>query len=249
MSETVTKTAESAKYPPPAEFAAKAHCSSFEQYQEMYDRSIQDPEGFWSEIAEQFEWKEKWSKVLEYTFEGNVDVKWFIDGKTNISVNCLDRHLEKRGDQTAIIWEGNDPNEDSTLTYKELHAEVCKFANALKSMGVEKGDRVCIYLQMVPQAAIACLACARIGAVHSVVFGAFSADALRDRINDSECKILITQDTALRGKKNDIPMKTNADKALAACPSIEKCVVVQRTGQDVPMQDGRDVWYHDAVAD
>lgn len=236
-------------YPPAADFAAGAHVASMDQYNEMYQRSITDPEGFWSEIAEQFVWKEKWSKVLDYTFEGNVDVKWFIDGKTNLSVNCLDRHLESRGDQTAIIWEGNDPSVDSKLTYKELYAEVCKFANALKGMGVEKGDRVCLYLQMVPQAAIACLACARIGAVHSVVFGAFSADALRDRIQDSSCKILITQDTAMRGAKNDIPMKANADKALAECPSIEKCIVVKRTGNDVPMQEGRDVWYHDAVAD
>jgi acetyl-CoA synthetase len=236
-------------YPPPADFAEKAHISSMEQYNEMYQRSITDPEGFWAEIAEEFEWKEKWSRVLEYTFEGNVDVKWFIDGKTNLSVNCLDRHLATRGDQTAIIWEGNDPSEDSKLTYSELHAEVCKFANALKAMGVEKGDRVCLYLQMLPQAAIACLACARIGAVHSVVFGAFSPDALRDRIQDSACKILITQDTALRGPKNDIPMKTNADKALAECPSIEKCIVVKRTGNEVPMQDGRDVWYDEIVAD
>jgi acetyl-CoA synthetase len=235
-------------YPPPADFASEAHISSMDQYNEMYQRSISDPEGFWAEIAEDFEWKEKWSKVLDYTFEGNVDVKWFIDGKTNLSVNCLDRHLATRGDQTAIIWEGNDPSEDSKLTYNELYAEVCKFANALKAMGVEKGDRVCLYLQMLPQAAIACLACARIGAVHSVVFGAFSADALRDRIQDSECKILITQDTALRGPKNDIPMKTNADKALAECPSIEKCIVVKRTGNEVPMQEGRDVWYDDIVA-
>jgi acetyl-CoA synthetase len=235
-------------YPPPAEFAEKAHVSSMEQYEEMYQRSITDPEGFWSDIADEFEWKEKWSKVLEYTFEGNVDVKWFIDGKTNLSVNCLDRHLATRGDQTAIIWEGNDPSEDSKLTYNELHAEVCKFANALKAMGVEKGDRVCLYLQMLPQAAIACLACARIGAVHSVVFGAFSPDALRDRIQDSACKILITQDTALRGPKNDIPMKTNADKALEDCPSIEKCIVVKRTGNDVPMKEGRDVWYDEITA-
>ena len=236
-------------FPPPADFAAKAHVGSVEQYNEMYERSISDPEGFWGEIAGQFEWKEKWSKVLDYTFEDNVDVKWFIDGKTNLSVNCLDRHLATRGDQTAIIWEGNDPTEDSKLTYKELYEEVCKFANALKAMGVNKGDRVCLYLQMLPQAAVACLACARIGAVHSVVFGAFSADALRDRIQDSECKILITQDTALRGPKNDIPMKTNADKALAACPSIEKCIVVKRTGNEVPMTEGRDVWYSDIIAD
>ena len=247
MSEEITAKAGDT-YPPSADFAATAHVSSEAQYNEMYQRSIQDPEGFWGEIASEFEWKEKWSKVLDYTFEGNVDVKWFIDGKTNLSVNCLDRHLATRGDQTAIIWEGNDPNEDSKLTYKELYEEVCKFSNALKNMGVEKGDRVCLYLQMLPQAAVACLACARIGAVHSVVFGAFSPDALRDRIQDSECKILITQDTALRGAKNDIPMKTNADKALAACPSITTCVVVKRTGQEVPMTEGRDVWYADVIA-
>ncbi|MBL7076420.1 MAG: acetate--CoA ligase [Kiritimatiellae bacterium] len=236
-------------YPPPADFAAAAHVSSEAQYNEMYQRSITDPEGFWAEIAEQFVWKEKWSKVLDYTFEGNVDVKWFVDGKTNLSVNCLDRHLATRGDKTAIIWEGNTPGVDSTLTYKELYEKVCKFANALKAAGVEKGDRVCLYLQMIPEAAIACLACARIGAIHSVVFGAFSPDALRDRINDSECKILITQDTALRGPKDNIPMKTNADKALASCPSITTCFVVKRTGLEVPMQDGRDVWYEEAVAD
>jgi acetyl-CoA synthetase len=234
---------------PPADLAAKAHISSEAQYQEMYDRSIADPEGFWGEIAETFVWKEKWSKVLDYTFEGNVDVKWFVDGKTNLSVNCLDRHLEERGDKTAIIWEGNTPGVDGKLTYKELYEKVCKFANALKAAGVEKGDRVCLYLQMIPEAAIACLACARIGAIHSVVFGAFSPDALRDRINDSACKILITQDTALRGAKDNIPMKANADKALADCPSIETCFVVKRTGLEVAMQDGRDVWYEEAVAD
>ncbi len=247
MSEEITAPVGNS-YPPPADFAAAAHVSSEAQYNEMYQRSISDPEGFWGEIASEFEWKEKWSKVLDYTFEGTVDVKWFVDGKTNLSVNCLDRHLATRGDQTAIIWEGNDPSEDSKLTYKELYEEVCKFSNALKAMGVEKGDRVCLYLQMVPQAAVACLACARIGAVHSVVFGAFSADALRDRIQDSACKILVTQDTALRGAKTDIPMKTNADKALAACPSIEKCIVVKRTGHEVPMTEGRDVWYADTIA-
>ena len=235
--------------PPTEEISSRAYVKSPEQYEEMYSRSINDPEGFWGEIASEFVWKEKWSKVREFTFDAPVDIKWFIGGKTNLSVNCLDRHLETRGDKTAIIWEGNTPGEDSKLTYKELYAEVCKFANALKAAGVVKGDRVCLYLQMIPQAAIACLACARIGAIHSVVFGAFSADALRDRINDSACKILITQDTALRGAKSDIPMKANADKALAQCPSIETCFVVKRTGHEVAMQDGRDIWYEEAVAD
>jgi acetyl-CoA synthetase len=248
MTEAVQKTGGQV-IPVSPEFAAQAHIKSYAQYAEMYKQSIEDPDAFWGAVADTFVWKKKWSKVRDYSFEGDVFIKWFIGGKTNLSVNCLDRHLETRGDQTAIIWEGNDPKEDSKLTYRELHAEVCRFANALKNLGVKKGDRVCLYLQMVPQAAIACLACARIGAVHSVVFGAFSPDALRDRINDSQCKILITQDTALRGAKSDIPMKTNADKALAECPSIETCIVVKRTGHAVPMQDGRDVWYHDVVAD
>ena len=235
-------------FPPPADIAAEAHVKSFDEYQKMYDRSVNDPDGFWGEIAEQFTWETKWNKVRDYTFEGDVSIKWFEGGKTNITVNCLDRHLESAGDRPAILWEGNEPGEDATLTYRQLHAEVCKLANGLKSLGVKKGDRVAIYLQMVPQAAVAMLACARIGAVHSVVFGAFSEDALRDRINDSECKVLITQDTALRGKKNDIPMKAKADLAVAECPSIEKVVVVKRTGIDVPMSD-KDMWYHDLIAD
>jgi len=235
-------------YPPTPEFAKQAHVTSLDEYQAMYDESIHDPEAFWGRMAESFEWKEKWTKVHDYSFESPVRIEWFKGGKTNVSVNCLDRHLEERGDQTAIIWEGNEPGEDATLTYREMHAEVSKLANALKALGVEKGDRVGIYLQMIPQAAIACLACARIGAVHSVVFGAFSADALRDRMNDSECKLLITQDTALRGKKRDIPMKGNADKAVAQCPSIEHVIVVKRTGIDVNMVEGRDVWYDDVMA-
>lgn len=234
--------------PPSADFAAKALCPSFDKYQEMYQRSIDDPDGFWGDIADEFVWKKKWTTVSDYSFEGDVHIKWFVDGKTNISVNALDRHLETRGDQTALIWEGNSPDEQSKLTYKELHAEVCKFANVLKAQGVTKGDRVCLYLQMIPQLPVAMLACARIGAVHSIVFGAFSEDALRDRIQDSECKILVTQDTALRGKKNDIGMKTKADKAVAECPSIEKVIVVQRTGLEIPMQDGRDIWWHEAIA-
>jgi acetyl-CoA synthetase len=234
--------------PPPANFAGKANCPSYEAYQQMYQRSIQDPEGFWAEIAEGFVWNKKWDKVCEYTFEGNVSIKWFLGGKTNISVNALDRHLEKRGDQPALIWEGNEPTEQRVVTYRELHADVCKFANVLKSLGVQKGDRVCLYMQMIPELPVAMLACARIGAIHSVVFGAFSEDSLRDRIQDSTCKLLVTQDTAYRGKKHDIPMKAKADVGLAECPSIEKVVVVKRTGVAVPMQAGRDVWYHEAMA-
>ncbi len=237
------------RYQPTPEFAEDAHVQSLEQYQAMYEESIRDPEAFWGRIAESFEWQQKWTKVRDYSFESPVRIEWFRGGKTNVSVNCLDRHLEERGDQTAIIWEGSDPGEDSTLTYRELHAEVSKFANVLKGLGVQKGDRVAIYLQMIPQVAVACLACARIGAVHSVVFGAFSADALRDRMNDSECKVLITQDTALRGKKRDIPMKANADVAVSQTPSIETVVVVKRTGLPIEMKEGRDVWYEDLMAD
>ncbi len=233
--------------PPPADFASKAHCPSMEAYQEMYRRSLDDPDGFWSEIADQFVWKQRWDKVTDSTFDGDVSIKWFINGKTNLSVNALDRHLESRGDQTALIWEGNEPDDQKKITYRELHEKVCRFANVLKSLGVQKGDRVCMYLQMVPELPVAMLACARIGAIHSVVFGAFSEDSLRDRIQDSQTKLVITQDTAMRGRKNDIPMKTKADKAVAECPSVEHVVVVRRTGVEVPMETGRDVWWDQAV--
>ena len=177
------------------------------------------------------------------------EIKWFEGGTLNACYNCLDRHIEAgHGDATAIIWEGNDPSEDKTFSYSELLAEVKKFANVLKAQGVEKGDRVCIYLQMVPELAIAMLACARIGAIHSIVFGAFSAEALRDRINDSACKLLITQDTAMRGPRSDIPMKANADAAVAECPSIKQVVVVKRTGDEVDFDASRNIWWHEAMA-
>jgi acetyl-CoA synthetase len=218
----------------------------FETYQQMYQQSVEDPEGFWSEMAEKhLDWFSKWETVLEWDFH-KAKVEWFKGGKLNVSHNCLDRHVKAgSGDQTALIWEGNDPKEDAKISYRQLLEEVCKFANALKKQGVVKGDRVCIYMQMLEQLPVAMLACARIGAVHNIVFGAFSPDSLADRINDSACKILITQDTALRGKKNDIAMKTNADKAVANCPSIEKIIVVKRTGNTVPMQEGRDLWWHE----
>ncbi len=236
-------------FKPTAEFSAKAHVKSLDEYKAMYQKSVEDPEGFWGEIANGFYWKEKWTKVREYDFKDTISIKYFLGAKTNISYNCLDRHLDKRGDQTAILWEGNTPGEDAKLTYRELHEQVCKFANGLKSLGVKKGDRVCLYMQMIPQLPIAMLACARIGAIHSVVFGAFSEDSLRDRIQDSECKILVTQDTALRGAKNDIPMKTKGDKAVAECPSIEKVIVVKRTGHEVPMKAGRDLWFESLLAE
>ena len=226
-----------------------AHVNSLEAYQAQYAESIQDPETFWATIAERLTWYQKWDTVRDYDFV-NGDIKWFDGGTLNACYNCLDRHIEAgHGDATAIIWEGNDPSEDKTFSYSELLAEVKKFANVLKAQGVEKGDRVCIYLQMVPELAIAMLACARIGAVHSIVFGAFSAESLRDRINDSACKLLITQDTAMRGPRSDIPMKANADAAVAECPSIEKVVVVERTGDAVDFDASRDIWWHEAMAD
>jgi len=217
-------------------------------YARMYQRSIQDPEGFWSEQAEKFvTWFKKWDKVLEWDFHA-AHLKWFIGGTLNVSYNCLDRHVEAgAGKQTALIWQGNDPTQARALTYAELLEQVSRFANALKSLGVKKGDRVCIYLQMIPELPVAMLACARIGAIHSVVFGAFSAESLRDRIQDSGCKALITQDTAIRGAKSDIPMKENADEAVAQCPSIEKVIVVRRTHHPVPMREGRDLWWHEVV--
>ena len=237
---------------PPAETAYpidNAHVNSLEAYQTQYAESIEDPEAFWATIAERLTWYQKWHTVSDYDFV-TAEIKWFEGGTLNACYNCLDRHVEAgHGDATAIIWEGNDPSEDTAFSFNELLAEVKKFANVLKAQGVEKGDRVCIYLQMVPELAIAMLACARIGAIHSIVFGAFSAESLRDRINDSACKMLITQDTAMRGPRSDIPMKANADAAVAECPSIEKVVVVKRTGDTVDFDASRDIWWHAAMAD
>ena len=234
-------------YKPSADWMIDSHINSLEKYNELYNESIQDPVGFWSRIAKRISWYKPWDKVREFDFE-KAKIKWFENGKLNVSYNCLDRHVEfGDGDKTAIIWEGNNPSEDKKFTYSELLFEVKKIANVLKSLGVEKGDRVCIYMQMVPELSIAMLACSRIGAVHSIVFGAFSADSLRDRINDSSCKILITQDTGVRGKKDNIPMKENADSALLDTPSIKSVVVVKRTGVDVNMVEGRDFWWHEEM--
>ncbi|SEQ40746.1 acetyl-CoA synthetase [Ectothiorhodospira magna] len=231
----------------PNDFAASAHVN-LEQYESMYRRSIQDPNTFWAEQAKTYlDWFQPWDSVLEGNFEGEARVTWFKGGKLNVAHNCLDRHLDTRGDQAAIIWEGDDPSEDRTITYRELHAEVCKFANVLKAKGVSKGDRVSIYLPMIPEAAVAMLACARIGAVHSIVFGGFSPDALRDRIQDAEAKVVITSDQSLRGGRK-VPLKGNADKAAAQCPSISTMVVVKRGGEPVEWKEGRDVWYHEEVA-
>ena len=235
------------KYTPNLKNFGKAYFKSLDDYQSLYERSLADPEGFWSEMAGRLHWSKKWNQVRKYDFV-NGKLSWYEGGKLNACYNCLDRHVEAgHGGKTAIIWEGNDPGESKTYSYADVLAEVQRFANVLKAQGVEKGDRVCLYMQMIPELAFAMLACARIGAVHSIVFGAFSADSLKDRINDSACKILVTQDTAMRGAKNDIPMKANADAAVADCPSIEKVIVVQRTGQPVKMEGGRDLWWHEEM--
>ena len=232
---------------PNQEFSNRAIIGSLDQYRDLYEKSMSDPDTFWSTVAERITWYKKWDTVRDFNFvKGNI--KWFDGAKLNVSYNCLDRHVEAgHGSQTAIIWEGNHPEEDQAFTYSELLAEVQKFANVLKNLGVDKGDRVCLYMQMIPQLPIAMLACARIGAVHSVVFGAFSPDSLRDRINDSACKVLVTQDTGVRGTKQNIPMKTNADKAVTETPSIEHVIVVQRTGETVEMVNDRDHWWHEEM--
>jgi acetyl-CoA synthetase len=235
-------------YPVPADFAAQANVTA-EQYESMYRQSVEDPAGFWGEQADAYlTWFKKWETVLDWSFgQEDLHINWFKGATLNVSYNCLDRHLESRGDQVAIIWEGDDPNEDRKITYKELHEEVCRFANVLKDRGVQKGDRVSLYLPMIPEAAVAMLACTRIGAIHSIVFGGFSPDALKDRINNAECKVVITSDQSMRGGKK-VPLKRNADKAIESCPQVTTCVVVQRGGDPVDWDDGRDVWYHEAVA-
>ncbi|PWV65936.1 acetate--CoA ligase [Plasticicumulans acidivorans] len=233
-------------YPVPADVAAKAWINEA-QYQEMYANSVNDPDGFWGEKASEFlTWFKPWDTVSDCDFKAG-RIKWFEGGKVNVSFNCLDRHLATRGDQVAIIWEGDSPNEDRKITYKQLHEEVSRFANALKDLGVKKGDRVCIYLPMIPEAAVAMLACTRIGAIHSIVFGGFSPDALRDRIVDAECAVVITSDESMRGGRA-VPLKANADKAAANAPCIKNIVVVKRTGGNIAWVEGRDVWYHDVVA-
>ena len=235
------------KYEPNAELTKHAHISSIEDYKRMYDDSIKNPESFWEGQADRISWFQKWNKVWDWDFD-DAYIKWFEGAKLNACYNCIDRHVEDGyGEDIGLIWEGNDPNESKKYTYNELLAQVQLAGNALKNLGIEKGDRVCIYMQMVPELAIALLACARIGAIHSVVFGAFAPDSLEARINDSECKVLITQDTGVRGEKTDIPMKSNADIALQKTPSIEKTLVVKRTGAAVDMLDGRDVWWHEAL--
>ena len=232
-------------YLPNAEFAANAHADKA-KYDEMYAASINDPEAFWGEHGKRLDWIKPYTKVKNTSFApGNIDIRWFEDGTLNVSANCIDRHLATRGDQTAIIWEPDNPEEDALhISYSDLHASVSKFANVLKEMGVSKGDRVVLYMPMIPQAAYAMLACARIGAIHSIVFGGFSPDALAARINQCDAKVVVTADEAPRGGRNT-PLKTNADKAFEKVEGTPKMLVVQRTGGDVPMVDGRDHWLHE----
>ncbi len=216
-------------------------------FRKMYDRSVADPEGFWGEHGKRIAWIKPYTKVKDTSFTGNVNIRWYYDGTLNASYNCLDRHLPKRANQTAILWEGDNPGEHKHVTYAELHQNVCRLANVLKAKGVKKGDRVTIYMPMVPEAAVALLACARIGAVHSVVFGGFSPESLIGRIKDCESTFLITADEGLRGGRK-IPLKANADQALKQCPGVKTVVVVRRTGGTVNWVDGRDCWYHEECA-
>lgn len=226
------------------DFAAEAYIDS-DTYNQMYQRSVEDPDSFWAEQAEQFlDWRQPWSDVSSYDFHTG-ETRWFAGGKLNVTVNCIDRHLSDRGDKTAIIWEGDDPEDSAHISYNRLSEKVNKLANVLKSRGVKKGDRVCIYMPMVPEALYAMLACARIGAIHSVVFGGFSPDALKGRILDSDCQVVITSDEGVRGGKS-IPLKANTDEALKGCPNVHTCVVVKRTGGAIEWTEGRDVWYHEA---
>jgi acetyl-CoA synthetase len=221
--------------------------TTFEEYTREYESSVKDPESFWADKANYFTWRKKWDKVLDWNFE-EPKVKWFINGKLNITENCLDRHLQNRANQTALIWEPNDPKEQNRiLTYKELHEQVCSFANVLISHGAKKGDRICLYMPMVPELAIALLACARIGAIHSVVFGGFSASALSDRVIDAKANIIVTTDGGYRGNKA-IPMKGIVDEAMEKCDSVQKVIVFKRTSQDITMKTGRDYWWHEEMA-
>ncbi len=232
-------------YPVPQNIAARAHITE-DDYFRMYQQSVDDPTGFWAKYAEIFlDWTQAWDKVLDWDYKKG-HIRWFEGGKLNVSVNCIDRHLSSRGDQTAIIWEGDDPSVDKKITYNELHRQVCKLANVLKSRGIKKGDRVCIYMPMIPEAAYAMLACTRIGAIHSVVFGGFSPEALKDRILDSDCQLVITADQGLRGSKT-VALKSNTDKAVAHCPKVHTILTIRHTGGDIDWNEQRDVWYHELM--
>ena len=233
-------------YDIPEEFARNALLDTA-SYEAMYEQSVNDPAGFWAEQAEKFlSWDKHWDTVLEWDYSKGL-IRWFEGGRLNACYNCVDRHLDTRGDQVALIWEGDDPAKDDKITYRQLHEHVCRMANVLKSRNVSKGDRVCIYMPMIPEAVYAMLACARIGAVHSVVFGGFSPDSIKDRILDSECHTVITANEGLRGGRT-VPLKGNVDKALLSCPNVHTVITVRHTSGDIDWQDGRDIWYHDAAA-
>ncbi|MEO0982482.1 MAG: acetate--CoA ligase [Pseudomonadota bacterium] len=238
---------EAKTYPVPAAFAAGARVDA-SGYSEMYGRSVSDPEGFWGEAGRRLDWMTPYTKVKDVSWDtDDLHIRWFEDGVLNVSANCLDRHLAARGDQAAIIWEGDDPGRSETITYLQLHERVCRFANVLKSLGAKKGDRVTLYLPMIPEAAVAMLACARIGAVHSVVFGGFSPDALAGRINDCDSRFVVTADEGVRGGRT-VPLKQNVDEALKDAPGVERVLVVKNTEGEVPMKGARDVWWHEAAA-
>jgi len=229
------------------EIANSAHVNK-SSYEQMYEDSINDPEKFWSEHAKSLDWIDNFTKVKNASYDGDIEIKWFEDGELNVAVNCIDRHLAKRANQTAIIWEGDNPEDSKEITYMQLYSEVCKLSNALKDMGVKKGDRVMIYMPMVVEATYAMLACARIGAVHSVIFGGFSPEAIKGRIEDCQSKLIITADEGVRGGKK-IPLKANVDEALDSCSIEHKVLVLKRTGADIVWNDSRDVWYHEAVSE
>ncbi|MBE7437265.1 MAG: acetate--CoA ligase [Spirochaetales bacterium] len=240
---------QSQRFYPPAHFSNAAHIKTLSEYTERYQESIQNPDAFWAREAQRLTWIRPWDTVRDVDFH-DVRIRWFAGGQLNVAYNCVDRHVQRGlGQRTAIIWEGNEPGQSRKISYQELQSQIEHFAAALRGLGVKKGDRVCIFMQMIPELPVAMLACARLGAVHSVVFGAFSAESLRDRINDSCCKILITQDTGVRGNKQDIPMKAKGDLALRETPSIEKVIVVKRTGATIAMQSGRDIYLHDLLAE
>ncbi|MCF4098862.1 acetate--CoA ligase [Maritalea mediterranea] len=233
-------------YQPPEDIVSRT-LTTKDQYDALYAQSVNDPEGFWKEQAKRIDWMKEPTKIKNTTFEyPDVSIKWFEDGELNVSVNCIDRHLKDRADETAIIWEGDEPDTDEHITYAQLHRRVCRFANVLKELGVKKGDRVTIYLPMIPEAAYAMLACTRIGAVHSVVFGGFSPEALAGRINDCDSAVVITADEGRRGGKT-VPLKANVDEALKHAHGVEKVLVVENTGNDIKMKGGRDVWWHEAA--